>query len=77
MIFETLSNLLECLFDYVPRNLFLGKGLDPRIDFINRNKTNFIDKNKSQFMEKFFSRKKLSIYGAGPHRLVGARWKLL
>ena len=34
MVSGTLSNLLECPFDYVPRNLFIGKGFDPRMDFI-------------------------------------------
>ena len=49
MISGTLSNLLEFLFDYVLRSLFIGKGLIlGRISLVEM-ETNFIGQNKGQF----------------------------
>ena len=42
MISETLSNLLEFLFGYVPHSLFIGKGLIIRWISLVEMETNFI-----------------------------------
>ena len=49
MIFETLSNLLELPFDYVPRSLFIGKVLI--LDWISliEMETKFTGRNNVQF----------------------------
>ena len=41
MISDTLSNLLEFPFDYVPRSLFIGKGLIIRWISLVKMETNF------------------------------------
>ena len=43
MNFGTLSNLLEFPFDYVPRSLFIGKGLILGWISLAEMETNFID----------------------------------
>ena len=47
MIFETLSNLLKFLFDYVLRNLFRYKGLILRWISLIEMKTNFMGRFSS------------------------------
>ena len=66
MISETLSNLLEFPFGYVPHSLFIGKGLILGWISLVEMETNFIGRNNSQFS----SRK---------HELVNieSRWRIL
>ena len=49
IISETLSNLLKFPFDYVPRSLFIGKGLILEWIPLIEIETNFIDQIKGQF----------------------------
>ena len=49
MISGTLSNLMEFPFDYVPRNLFIGKGLIIGWISLDEMETNFIIRNNSEF----------------------------
>ena len=48
MISETLSNLLEFPFDYVPKSLFIGKGLILGWISLVEMETNFIGRNNGQ-----------------------------
>ena len=48
MISGTLSNLLEIAFDYVPRSLFIGKGLILGWISLVERETNFIGRNNEQ-----------------------------
>ena len=49
MIFGTLSNILEFPFYYVPRSLFIGKGLILGWILLVEIETNFIGWNKCHF----------------------------
>ena len=49
MIFRTLSNLMEFSFDYVPRSLFIDKGLILEWTSLVEMETNFIGENNGQF----------------------------
>ena len=49
MIFETLSNVLEFPFDYIPRGLFIGKRLILGWISLVEMETNFIGLNNDQF----------------------------
>ena len=49
MIIGSLSNLMEFSFDYVPRSLFIGKGLILGWIPLVEMETNFIGRNKGQF----------------------------
>ena len=50
MISGTISNLLEFPFDYVPYNLFIGKGLILGWISLVEMETNFIGWNKGQLL---------------------------
>ena len=66
MIFGTLSNILEFPFDYVPRSLFIGKGLILGYILLVEMETNFIDRKNDQF-----SSTKQGIID------VASRWRIL